>query len=241
MKLKYLSLFPDQIRQGLSHSLIQKAIESGSVSVEFIQIRDFALDRHRTVDDTPYGGGEGMVMRADVLHKAWQSAAQSDPSQSEHSQIKQSQTIFLTPQGKPFTQADAENLAKYKELIFVCGHYEGVDERFIETCVDQEYSIGDYVLTGGELPALVISDAVIRLLPGTVQNPDSLTEETFEQGLLKYPQYTRPADFLGMPVPPVLLSGDHGKIASFRKKERESRTEKRRPDLWEIYQKGKKD
>ncbi len=208
----------------LQSSLLGKAQEAGRVAFRTTQIRDFATDRHRTVDDTPYGGGEGMLLKADVLYSAWKSVL---PRRS-----KNAITLLTSPQGRPLTQEWAKELKKFKKIVVICGHYEGVDERFIEECVDQEFSIGDYVLTGGELPALVLADAVTRLLPGVVGNERSLTQDSLEEGLLKYPQYTRPREWQGREVPEVLLSGNHGKIEAWRRAQREERTARKRPDLW---------
>jgi len=194
------------------------------------QIRDFATDRHRSVDGTPYGGGEGMVLRVDVLHSAWKSVVQGHPE-------RRRRTILMSPQGPHLTQEKAAALLAYDELILVCGHYEGVDERFIELCVDEELSIGDYILTGGELPALVVADVVTRLIPGVVGNEDSIAHDSLEEGLLKYPQYTRPREFEGLEVPPVLLGGNHQEIAKWRQNQREQRTQLKRPDLLVKHQK----
>jgi tRNA (guanine37-N1)-methyltransferase len=194
------------------------------VSYQTVQIRDFATDKHRTVDDTPYGGGEGMVMKPDVLAAAWREASKRAGEGAR--------TIFVSPQGRLLDQPLARELAQERALIVVCGHYEGVDERFIEAHVDDEISIGDYVLTGGELPALVLADAVTRLIPGVVGNERSLSEESLENGLLKYPQYTKPRELDGQAVPEVLLSGDHGAIERWRRKQMEERTQRKRPDLW---------
>jgi len=189
-----------------------------------VQIRDFATDKHRTVDDTPFGGGEGMVMKPDVLRSAWLKAKERAGESAR--------TVFVSPQGRLLDQSLARELASSESIIVVCGHYEGVDERFIESCVDDEISIGDYVLTGGELPALVLADAVVRLIPGVVGNERSLSEESLENGLLKYPQYTRPRELDGVAVPEVLLSGDHPAIDRWRKSQMEERTKRKRPDLW---------
>lgn len=181
------------------------------------------------MDDTPYGGGEGMLLKADVLYAAWKSATQGAPVR----------TVLLSPQGRKFDQTLAKELSKESRLIFVCGHYEGVDERFIEKCVDLEVSIGDYILTGGEMAALVMADAITRLLPGVVGNERSITQDSLENGLLKYPQYTRPRVFEGMEVPEVLLSGDHGAIEKWRNSQMLERTARKRPDLMAAYQAGK--
>lgn len=213
-----------------------KAQEAGRVKFIVTQMRDFAEDKHRKVDDTPYGGGAGMLLRPDVLHRAWEFA-------SGGSKRPGLWTVLLSPQGGLFDQNLARNWlsgtesiapggpAQLDTLILVCGHYEGVDERFIDLCVDQEVSIGNYVLTGGELPALVIADVVTRLLPGVVGNPDSISTDSLENGLLKYPQYTKPREFMGLSVPDVLLSGDHRKISDWRHEESVKRTQLKRPDL----------
>ncbi len=224
LEFVFLTLFPELFASVLSASLLGKARARGLVSYQFVQIRDYALDKHRTVDDTPYGGGEGMVMKADVLYAAWKQAV-SLCSQKPR-------TILLSPQGPVFNQATAKRLAGTGQpLLLVCGHYEGLDERFIELCVDEEMSIGDYVLTGGELPALVMADTITRLLPGVVGNEDSLSRDSLENGLLKYPQYTRPRLFEGRSVPEVLLGGDHGAIARWRESQMRERTTRKRPDL----------
>jgi tRNA (guanine37-N1)-methyltransferase len=202
-----------------------RAQQKGLVDFRFIQIRDFATDKHRTVDDTPYGGGEGMVMRADVLKAAWKKAL---PRKSP-----KACTVFLSPQGRKLDRDLVVALSQYQHLVLVCGHYEGIDERFIEKYVDLEVSIGDYVLTGGELPALVLADAVARRIPGVVGKEGSVLKDSLEDGLLKYPQYTRPREFEGAEVPAVLLSGNHAAIAEWRKGQSLERTARKRPDLLE--------
>ncbi len=228
----FLTLFPELIEPLFKASLMGKAAERGFARFQFTQIRDFARDRHRTTDEPPFGGGEGMVLKADVLFEAWKSATGATGPERPVGV----RTLLLSPQGKPFSQEMARSLARdCKKLVLVCGHYEGVDERFIELCVDEEVSIGDYVLTGGELPAAVIADAVTRLLPGVVGNERSITEDSFEGGLLKYPQFTRPRVFEGSEVPAILLTGDHKKIGAWRLEQRKERTKHKRPDLWEAY------
>ncbi len=232
----FLTLFPELFSGVLNASLLGKAQEKGLVSYRLVQIRDFALDKHRTVDDTPYGGGAGMLMKPDVLYAAWSSAKGHESPSS-----RKSATILLSPQGELFTQEMAKELATYSQLVLVCGHYEGVDERFIESCVDREVSIGNYVLTGGELPALVMADTITRLIPGVVGNERSLSDESLENGLLKYPQFTRPREFQGQSVPDVLLEGDHGAIQRWRETQMKERTREKRPDLWEAYLKRQAD
>ena len=229
--LYFLTLFPEVFEPVLGSSLLGKAREKGLVSFNLIQIRNFATDKHRTVDDTPYGGGEGMLMKVDVLHAAW-SATQAEIAQ-QRGETAKVLTIFVSPQGQLFSQSMAHEFRTYTDLIFVCGHYEGVDERFIDLCVDREVSIGDYVLTGGELPAMVMADTIVRLIPGVVGNERSLTEDSLERGLLKYPQYTRPREFQGLQVPEVLLGGDHKMIARWREEQMRERTARKRPDLWD--------
>ncbi len=229
-KISYLSLFPGMIDQGLSHSLVGKARASNQFELEFIQIRDFAKNKHRTVDDTCYGGGAGMLLRADVLFEAWSSVTSLEEKNSDSP--SRPFTVLLSPQGRLLTQDLAKDWVKrYEHIVFVCGHYEGVDERFIDACVDEELSIGNYVLTGGEFAAVVASDVLIRLVPGVVGNEESVSSDSLEGGLLKAPQYTRPPEFLGRKVPEVLLSGNHAKIAEWRKAQSLERTHRKRPDL----------
>jgi tRNA (guanine37-N1)-methyltransferase len=194
-------------------------------------MRDFAIDKHRTVDDCPFGGGEGMLLKPDVLYSAWKSVKHKYLESAEGNSQK-SATILLSPQGSLFNQKMAR---EFSQLILVCGHYEGVDERFIDLCVDREVSIGDYVLTGGELPALVMADAITRLVPGVVGNERSVSQDSLESNLLKYPQYTRPREFEGRTVPDVLLSGDHQAIQEWRQSQMRKRTQVKRPDLWEQF------
>ncbi len=227
LEFHFLTLFPELFAPVLNSSLLGKAQDKGIVSYHLTQIREFSQDRHSSVDGAPYGGGEGMILKADVLYSAWKSI---QPSQALPA--GKSATLLVSPQGELFNQDMAKELSGYSQLILVCGHYEGVDERFIDLCVDREVSIGDYVLTGGELPALVIADGVTRLLPGVVGKQRSLTEDSLENGLLKYPQYTRPRVFQDLNVPDVLLSGDHAKIAQWRENQRRERTQRKRPDLF---------
>lgn len=226
LKFHFLTLFPE-VFSVLGSSLTGKAAERGLVSYETHQIRDFATDKHRTVDDTPFGGGEGMLMKVDILHAAWK-AARARAGEG-------ARTILMSPQGRLLDQPFARELSQAGSLIVICGHYEGVDERFVDLCVDDEVSIGDYVLTGGELPAMVLADSVSRLLKGVVGNERSISEESLERGLLKYPQYTRPREYEGAAVPDVLLSGDHAQIERWRRAEMEARTKRKRPDLWVKY------
>lgn len=219
-----LTLFPEMILQTLSHSILGRAQKEGYIGVSAINIRDFTQNKQKHVDDYPYGGGVGMVMQAQPIYDAYQSIAP---------QTKGAKVIYLTPQGRPFTQRVAEELAKEDNLVFLCGHYEGVDERVIEEIVTDEISLGDFVLTGGELAAITIIDAISRLVPGVLGKEDSFAEESFSDGLLEYPQYTRPPVFRGRAVPEILLSGHHANIAKWRKEQSILRTAKKRPDLLE--------
>ena len=236
----FLSLFPGSFASVLSASLLGKAKEKGLVDFKLHDIRAHAKDKHRTADETPYGGGEGMLIKADILYAAWRAIVPEGISAEKKAGIR---TILLSPQGPRFDAAKAKELAKYSDLVLVCGHYEGVDERFIELCVDEELSIGDYVLTGGELPAMVVADAVARWVPGVVGKEGSVSKDSLEGGLLKYPQYTRPADFQGMKVPEVLTSGNHAEIEKWRKAQSIERTKRKRPDLYQDWLKrgGKSD
>jgi tRNA (guanine37-N1)-methyltransferase len=214
-----LTLFPGMFPGPLGQSLAGRALENGLWSLEVTNIRDFAQDRHRTVDDTPFGGGAGMVLRPDIVDAAVESVVDDRP------------VVCLTPRGRRFTQIDAQRFADGPGVILVCGRYEGIDQRVIEQRQMQELSIGDYVLSGGELPALVMLDSIVRLLAGVMGAADSATEESFSRGLLEYPHYTRPAEWQGRRVPDVLLSGHHGAVAAWRQAESERITRERRPDL----------
>lgn len=222
MRFDILTLFPDMFSSPLKESILAKAIEKRLIEVRTINIRDFAFDKHRIVDDTPYGGGQGMVLKVGPIARAMEQVKSEDPS---------AWTIYLTPEGKPLKQEMARELSSRSHLILLCGRYEGVDERVRELFVDEEISIGDYVLTGGELAALVLMDVVSRLLPGVLGSDRSAAEDSFYDSLLEYPQYTRPASFKGLEVPEVLLSGNHQAISLWRRREALRRTQKRRPDL----------
>lgn len=220
-----LTLFPEMIQQTLSHSIMGRAQKEGYISVEAINIRDYTLNKQKHVDDYPYGGGAGMVMQAQPIYDAYQSIAEK---------AKGARVVYMTPQGRPFTQRIAEELSKEENLVFLCGHYEGIDERIIEEIVTDEISLGDFVLTGGELAAITIIDAVSRLVPGVLGKEDSFADESFSDGLLEYPQYTRPPVFHGKEVPEILLSGHHANIAKWRREQSLIRTVKKRPDLLET-------
>jgi tRNA (guanine37-N1)-methyltransferase len=217
-----LTLFPEMFPGTLAYSLAGRAMQSGVWSLRAVNIRDFATDRHRTVDDAPFGGGAGMVLRPDVVDAAIASVADERP------------LVFLTPRGRPLTQHDVRGFAAASGVVLLCGRYEGVDQRVIEMRAMQEVCIGDYVLSGGELAALVLLDAAVRLLPGVMSSAESAAEESFSDHQLEYPQYTRPAEWQGRRVPDVLLSGDHAAIAAWRKATAESVTCERRPDLWQA-------
>jgi len=219
-----LTLYPEMFPGTLGHSLAGRALETGAWSLDAVQIRDFATDRHRTVDDTPAGGGAGMVMRADVLARALDASAPADDSRPR---------ILMSPRGRPLTQARVRTLAAGTGAVILCGRFEGVDQRLIEARNLEEISIGDYILSGGEPAAIVLLDAVVRLLPGVMGNEQSGAEESFESGLLEHPHYTRPAEFEGRTIPEVLVSGNHGKIAQWRREQAEELTRRRRPDLLE--------
>lgn len=222
MKFDILTLFPDMFSSPFQESILGKAIEKGLIQIRTINIRDFTTDKHHVVDDTPYGGGQGMVMKVEPIARAMEWIKSQEPS---------AWTIYLTPQGKPFNQEIARDLSSKSHLVLLCGRYEGVDERVRELFADEEISIGDYVLTGGELAAMVIIDAVSRLLPGVLGSDRSAEEDSFFRSLLEYPQYTRPFNFRGSEVPEVLLSGNHSAISLWRRKEALQRTWIRRPDL----------
>jgi len=211
----------------LNESIIKRAQQKGKVRIVVHDLRDYSIDKHSKVDDRPFGGGSGMVMAADPIFRAVAAVKRA----AKTTKAKKAKVILLCPQGRKLDQATAKSLSGEKQLILICGHYEGVDERVRRFLVDEEISIGDYVLTGGELPAMVLADCVVRLLPGVLGDKNSLNFESFEGNLLEYPQYTRPADYKGMKVPEVLVCGDHGKIEAWRREQAVARTKERRPDL----------
>lgn len=218
MKFDVLTLFPEMF-ESLKTSVIGRAVEKKRINIDVTNIRDFSEDKHKKVDDTPYGGGAGMVMKPDVIYRAYQSI-----------QSNEAKVIYMSPQGKTLNQKMVEDLSKESHLVILCGHYEGVDQRVIDKIVDEEISIGDYVLTGGEIPAMVLIDSVSRYVEGVLKQ-DSIQEESFSNGLLEYPQYTRPEIFEGETVPEILLSGHHEKIERWRKEKSIEMTKKKRPDL----------
>ena len=233
MNFHVLTLFPEMIENGMNTSITGRAITKGLLTLEAVNIRDYAFNKHQKVDDYPYGGGAGMVMQPGPVYDCYQDIVKD--------MNKKPRVIYMTPQGKVFNQAIAEELSREEELIFLCGHYEGIDERVLEEIVTDEVSIGDYVLTGGELPAMVMIDSISRLIPGVLNNDDSAEYESFQDGLLEYPQYTRPETFMDKKVPPVLLSGHHGNIEKWRREESLKRTLLRRPELLETAELTKDD
>lgn len=225
MNFYIMTLFPDMIMQGLSTSITGRAMQKNLIQIEAVNIRDFTTEKHGQVDDYPYGGGAGMVMQAEPIYRTWEAIT---------SRIgKKPRVVYMTPQGSVFHQGMAEEFAKEEDLIILCGHYEGVDERVLEMIVTDQVSIGDYVLTGGELPAMVMVDCISRLVPGVLNNNVSAEFESFHENLLEYPQYTRPEEFMGRRVPDILLSGHHANIEQWRKEQSIKRTRERRPDLLE--------
>ena len=224
-----LTLFPEMVMDGLNTSIIGRAIDAGLLEINAVNIRDYYNNKHMKFDDYPYGGGAGLVMQPEPVYRAYKDL--------EKDMKKKPRVVYLTPQGTTFHQEMAKELAKEEELVFLCGHYEGIDERVLEEIVTDYVSIGDYVLTGGELPAMVMIDSISRLVPGVLHNDDSAGDESFENGLLEYPQYTRPPVFLDKEVPEVLLSGHHENIRKWRHEQSVKRTKERRLDLWEAYEK----
>lgn len=219
MRIDILTLFP-QMFSSLNESILKKAQEKELISINIIDIRDFSLDTHKKCDDYPYGGGNGMVMTPQPLYDAIMSV-----------KTKESKLIYLSPKGKTFENKKAKELAEYSHLIFVCGHYEGIDQRVIDLCIDEEISIGDYVLTGGELACMVVVDALSRHIKGVLGNENSVNDESFCNDLLEYPQYTRPQEFMGLSVPEILLGGNHGEVQKYRQEQSKKMTMQKRPDL----------
>jgi len=223
MKIDVLTLFPQMFEAPFSFGIFKRAIDNGVVEIGVHNIRDYTHDKHHTADDTPYGGGAGMVLKPGPIFEAVEDITSKSGDGPD--------VILMTPQGRVFNQAIAQELSTKKHLVFICGHYEGEDERVREHLVNDEISIGDYVLTGGELPAMVVIDAVLRLIPGVLGSEDSAKDDSHSEGLLEYPQYTRPEDFRGWKVPEILLSGDHAKIAKWHREQSLKRTQERRPEL----------
>ena len=228
MKYYIMTLFPEMFPGIMDASILGRGREKGLIDWETLNIRDYTLDKHSKVDDYPYGGGAGMVMQAEPVYRCFEAVC-------EKNQKRPKRIVYMTPQGKVFNQQMAEEFAKEEELVFLCGHYEGIDERVLEEIVTDYVSIGDYVLTGGELPAMVMMDTISRLVPGVLGNEGSADTESFSDGLLEYPQYTRPAEILGRKVPEVLLSGHHENIERWRMEKSLERTKQFRPDLYEEW------
>ena len=240
MHYHVLTLFPEMIQMGMETSITGRAIKNELLYLNAVNIREFANNKHNRVDDYPYGGGAGMVMQAEPIYRAYQfveeqimkrKAKEVEVSKTQEYKGQKTRVVYLTPQGKVFQQKMAEELAQEEDVIFLCGHYEGIDERVLEEIVTDYVSIGDYVLTGGELPAMVMMDAIARLVPGVLNNDMSAQTESFSDNLLEHPQYTRPEDWRGKKVPEILLSGHHKKIAEWQKEQSIIRTRERRPDL----------
>ena len=225
MQFYIMTLFPEMVMQGLDTSIIGRAMNKGLLSIEAVNIRDYAFNKHNSVDDYPYGGGAGMLMQAETVYQCYQAV--------EEKIGKKPRVIYLSPQGKTFNQNMAEEFANEEELVFLCGHYEGIDERVLEEIVTDYVSIGDYVLTGGELPAMIMVDAISRLVPGVLHNDVSAEFESFQDNLLEYPQYSRPEVWHDKRVPEVLMSGHHANIEKWRREQSVIRTAKNRPDLLE--------
>ena len=233
MRIDILTLFPEMCEAVLGESIIGRARENGLVEINCTNIRDFSKDKHNRVDDAPYGGGMGMVMQTQPIYDCYESLCNKIG--------KKPKLIYMSPQGRVLTQNKVKELAKEENIAILCGHYEGIDERVIEEIVDEEISIGDYVLTGGELPALILADSISRMLPGVLANEEAFSEESHFSSLLEYPQYTRPPEWRGKKVPDVLLSGHHGNIEKWRRQQSLKRTKERRPDMLESAELDKKD
>ena len=248
MNFYIMTLFPEMVMDGLNTSIIGRAVNKGLLSIEALNIRDYAFNKHHSVDDYPYGGGAGMLMQAEPVYQCYDALARqiterkakateeklaSGEKKEMSGEQKRTRVIYLSPQGKTFNQSMAEEFAQEEDLVFLCGHYEGVDERVLEEIVTDYVSIGDYVLTGGELPAMVMVDAISRMVPGVLTNEESGSTESLEGGLLEYPQYSRPASWNGKEVPEVLLSGDHKKVEAWRHEQSVLRTLRNRPELLE--------
>ncbi|BAS46314.1 tRNA (guanine-N(1)-)-methyltransferase [Staphylococcus schleiferi] len=231
MKIDYLTLFPEMFDGVLNQSILKRAREKEILQTETINFRDYADNKHHQVDDYPFGGGQGMVLKPEPIFNAMDAIDVTD----------ETRVILMTPQGKPFDQKLAESLSKEKHLVFICGHYEGYDERIREKLVTDEISVGDFVLTGGELPAMVMTDAIVRLIPGVLSKQASHEDDSFSNGLLEFPQYTRPRTFKDMSVPDVLLSGNHAHIEQWRHEQSLKRTFEKRPDLLASYDLSEKD
>ena len=233
MKFDIMTLFPDLVEYVLGESVIGRAQKAGFIEISTHNIRDYSEDKHRRVDDTPYGGGKGMLMMAPPIYGCYSDIC------NKNQDVRSRRVVFMSPSGKVLNQKKAEELSKYDQLIILCGHYEGVDRRIIDEIVDEEISIGDYVLTGGEIPACILVDCVSRLVDGVLSDPECYKKESISSGLLEYPQYTRPYEFHGMTVPDVLISGHHGNIDKWRYEKSIELTKLNRPDIYEEFERRK--
>lgn len=231
MRIDYLTLFPEMFEGVLNHSILKRAQDKGMLNVNTVNFRDYAENKHNQVDDYPFGGGQGMVLKPEPIFNALESLQHTPKTR----------VVLMCPQGEPFTQEKAQELSEAEHLVFICGHYEGYDERIREHLVTDEISIGDYVLTGGELPAMTMTDAIVRLIPGVLGNQQSHEDDSFQDGLLEFPQYTRPREYRGMNVPEVLLSGNHARIDAWRREQKLLRTYRNRPDLLDKAELTKQD
>ncbi len=233
MRFDIMTLFPELVQTVLGESIIGRAQKSGAIKIKCHNIRDFSEDKHRRVDDTPYGGGKGMLMMAPPIYNCFEAIIK----EAELDEGARRKVIYMSPRGSLFNQDKAKELAKFDHVVILCGHYEGVDQRIIDEIVDEEISIGDFVLTGGEIPACIVTDAVARLVDGVLSDAECYEKESISGGLLEYPQYTRPYEFHGVSVPDVLISGHHENIDKWREERSEEITKERRPDLYEKYNK----